>query len=1306
MKEKTIQSYRVRYKRYLLPLLFILVIWALFYLTRALERTVNFIVAEATNHSVELQIERLYGNFVYRVYTSDVDVKVSQGRVRVQADSLDVRLDIFDMIAVNLFFPESYLKNVRVTVLSDTSQKKAGNTPHGGFPPMPLLNLPNLHIDSTRVIVGNSVDIAIGRLTGAFYTDSLQAFMNLEISNAAITDQLHPLQKIRFIAGGDSGHYDIQRLEIIQEGDTLLTRGKMSILPGVPVQFDVNADLSILQLNKWVKISDTTPVINELTVRGQADFKGHYKDFFLDWKAKSIAPSRIYLNDFAGQLYYFDDDWYFPQLLIDSNLGTFRGTGNLSPSKGNFVLATIRNIRLPESLTGIPPLALDAWMNIEIEKPVIQALDGSGGLVLDSLQLGDFRADKIRLQFTAKNGRLVIADSSIMQLTPTSTVSFSGDVHRFKTLNLTAYAYNNALNDYLQPLTGESFEGPFTGLLNLSGPVSDPSLLANIDIDSIRHDLFRTNQVALIGSIDQLVSDPEGYVRFRAFGGSIGNKKISSVLARAAIADNIIRTDGIKLTDGNRELLIRGQVDLNRQMATLDTLDVSYDSYHLFSRMPFTVNWQGDTLKSDSLAILDNFGGRIYASRWTYPLSNRLTNIKLQEFDLAPLSRIMALQFPLSGKLTASLTAKQGKNTPIISGLIIADSLKLFSMDLNTITLNGEYSDDHISFPFLEIEGKSFKLDGRGKWNIANDDQDSKLGIEWHNFPARDLRHFFSDWPDFGGTVSGKIELAGHSRDPDITVNLDVKNAFYRDSKIRHFRSVLNLKNGFLSSDTIFTVIARDTVFADLIWRTNYNIANPVDFAFSDSFYVSTRANITSDSIDLNLIPFVDALSGKMQWDIDAIVTPDEVYFENGRLNLIEANISSTQFTNTFRNVHGIVDFERNQIEIIDVTAESKSPKSQVERLFSPIINLFVGEDKDKGILNINGIVSLNNINKPAVFIDLHGKEIYTQYFPANLETTATIENMRVSLYDSLIIAGDVDVNALNFEVDTDQLAKLQYLYGSTARTIEQQEQLPTDIRIKLSIPGNAFVRSKGFKLLNGFDLEVIGDLTFHQGKSTGIVGQLEVIDGRVSYLKDFDIRFGQVNFLSPRELDATADIIAERSEKNTYLFQFIVKGPLNNLQNQIIVLDALTRQEIKMADKDKIALLVSDFNADSLGQTGEKMLAEATGIALASLARQYHLADKIDFKSDQYIYGAGNINQFIYGKYLTSDLYLEYQGQFSHLNFSGAAIPSPNFTWQAGNQIGVRYRINKNWSLHSTLYRTWNNYNKYRLDIKWKKEF
>jgi hypothetical protein len=96
-----------------------------------------------------------------------------------------------------------------------------------------------------------------------------------------------------------------------------------------------------------------------------------------------------------------------------------------------------------------------------------------------------------------------------------------------------------------------------------------------------------------------------------------------------------------------------------------------------------------------------------------------------------------------------------------------------------------------------------------------------------------------------------------------------------------------------------------------------------------------------------------------MQWDIDAIVTPDEVYFENGRLNLIEANISSTQFTNTFRNVHGIVDFERNQIEIIDVTAESKSPKSQVERLFSPIINLFVGEDKDKGILNINGIVSL-----------------------------------------------------------------------------------------------------------------------------------------------------------------------------------------------------------------------------------------------------------------------------------------------------------------------------------------------------------
>jgi autotransporter translocation and assembly factor TamB len=70
-------------------------------------------------------------------------------------------------------------------------------------------------------------------------------------------------------------------------------------------------------------------------------------------------------------------------------------------------------------------------------------------------------------------------------------------------------------------------------------------------------------------------------------------------------------------------------------------------------------------------------------------------------------------------------------------------------------------------------------------------------------------------------------------------------------------------------------------------------------------------------------------------------------------------------------------------------------------------------------------------------------------------------------------------------------------------------------------------------------------------------------------------------------------------------------------------------------------------------------------------------------------------------GKYLTSDLYVEYTGMFG-----SNAVPAPTVTWKPGNQFGIQYRINRNWSVNSYYLRTQRGNNIYNVSLAWRLSF
>ena len=160
--------------------------------------------------------------------------------------------------------------------------------------------------------------------------------------------------------------------------------------------------------------------------------------------------------------------------------------------------------------------------------------------------------------------------------------------------------------------------------------------------------------------------------------------------------------------------------------------------------------------------------------------------------------------------------------------------------------------------------------------------------------------------------------------------------------------------------------------------------------------------------------------------------------------------------------------------------------------------------------------------------------------------------------------------------------------------------------------------------MINNFKIEILGELRIFQGKNTGIIGSLEMIDGSVYYIKNFDIQYGQLNFLSPNQIDTRIDLIATRTEKGKYIIQFVLKGSLENLQYELIVRDVQSNQVSPMAEKDVITLLTlgmetQEYASDSLLVTGSDLLTEATGKALEGLARKYNFADKVELIRCQY---------------------------------------------------------------------------------------
>jgi autotransporter translocation and assembly factor TamB len=359
---------------------------------------------------------------------------------------------------------------------------------------------------------------------------------------------------------------------------------------------------------------------------------------------------------------------------------------------------------------------------------------------------------------------------------------------------------------------------------------------------------------------------------------------------------------------------------------------------------------------------------------------------------------------------------------------------------------------------------------------------------------------------------------------------------------------------------------------------------------------------------------------------------------------------------------------------------------------------LFRGQTRKEGELFGDGTIDLEDVTRPKLNLSLKAYQLYLDYFVENTNFVVSTEDLRVRGKDTISVEGDITVDQGTYIVDIDNLRKNIYLVSS-----KPAKDRPITWNLNLSMPGNFNISSSKLDLLNNFSLEIMGNLRSIQeanAPATDLTGHLEIMSGKYgSWGQNFTVGTGSIDFTDPKVINPDINIRAEKKAGDYYV-ELTLTGNLEEIKQEIQIKDENGNYLTNLTDEEILSLVSLgriDFN---VAGAGENVISTSVETAIERGAEVLTGLDNVEVASND----GGKILEFqsiSLGKYLTSNLYVEYTGMFG-----SSYVPSPNLSWQSGNQIGIEYRINKNWSVDSRFMRTQRGNNIYKVALGWKTSF
>jgi hypothetical protein len=971
---------------------------------------------------------------------------------------------------------------------------------------------------------------------------------------------------------------------------------------------------------------------------------------------------------------------------------------------------------------------LSGSLYLLLDKLNLKNITGSGELLLYNSYIDSMRFDSLRFALEAFNNNFKIIEPSFLKLGENSKFTVKGELNRYQKVDFNLYTENNSLVSLTSAFNLDSIYGVFDGNLFLSGDLLNPDIEGFIWIPTLSKQELKLDSLILQIKLEQLSTQRVGDAFMTIMNGKYGTIEFTEIRADLLFKGNIIEIDTLLFANRENYISSSGYFDYNS-----DTISLGFDFFRIYYENYWIENDGQILFSSDSQeinieqALFSAPDNGIIELRGVLNQSDEdmQFGILMQNINISPLKQFIKTEMDFSGIIEADFELFYSPSHLELDVTMLGHDLSYNKIPFGSIDCGFQLKDNNIyvsNFKMLqgdsriELDGDvamSIGLEGKKSVNILEESL-ADLKITWENINLNNYGSLLNLTRPLKGKISGDLGLAGTLTNPEGEINIygdDITyDKFIADSLIITGK----FKNDSLILEYLSADLNETTIEGDGLLLMQMDFTNPDTMISKRPFVLNLRS--IDDKIEF--IQFlndqVERITGQFELDLQINGTLEKPALHRGFIKLNDGELELSRVRNRLLDVKIDAEIENNLMTIKTFSAQAVKKKDFLQKtygLIKRLFRLFGGSFKPEGVVDIDGTIRFKDLLHPELNLSMDMYQLYVDYFIENTELVISCNDLKISGRDTINLAGSLDIDEGAYIVDLAKLQKNIYLSETSAGEVRTLAW-----NLDLSLPGNFMISSSKLDLVNNFQFEISGDIRSIQephNPSMGLTGSMEILTGKYgSWGQDFEIQSGTIKFINPEQINPEIDILAEKRSRG-HIFELSILGNLEKQQLNLQVKDE-NHNYLNYSMSDKITLLslgttTSNLQPADFATARHDVITTSVETAIGRGMESITGLDRVevDLESKVVDLESTKLNDGLsdasisFGKYLTSNLYLEYKSQLGE-----GTIPAPKLSWAPGNQISLEYRFNKNWSINSFYAQTHRGNNLIQLSLYWKTTF
>ncbi len=1314
--------------------------------TDLIERGIEDYITNALNNSGEIHYSSLKGSLLNHVIIKDLQVKLP-GQAEVKAEHIELRYNPFSLIYGRIRISEALINKIEITLLSDSVETAVAESVPAAFPDIDSLLNEIQKIQPTAVLLDllppmNITDIKLfaGQIHNTNPEFSLQN-VELEIEKINVAKSSFNIQIHKISGAWPERDFYLRSLSLQIKGD----RDHLALN-----HFNLHTDASRVSLSAFYRMRDGADIninLYEFTLNFSDLYKlirdEKLKDGFLSGTFMlSGVPRRFesqcrltgrwqkhVLDSLEWALAYNTGKFKLQKLNVQSGRSALNLSGSGYQFRGGTGALTFTHINLHDLDTTLVKSDLNGALRFDVQNLNLLRAQGSGRLEMNASKIDVLPIDSLRFALQAERGNFKINDPSYIQFADSARFNLEGTVSRKLKTDLILSAFDNQLGKLVFFFGVDSLYAPFDGQIRLSGRLKDPAVSAVLSIPKLRWQDMAFDTISMNLYTEKLFSRRKGEAHFEIQKGRVGSIPLSGIKINSAIdGDRILVHEAIVSSGKNYfDAALQFEYDSLESVLEISRAEMVYDGYRLQNDGPLRFSMDAADITIDRFFLKGPAGSSLeLGGFWDLKAADLQAYLTLHKMELKPFEQFWQKKFRLSGSVAGFIEVLTPLHDPELDVEFSADSLMINGVALGQASGDLAFADSSVMVRALRFSKgiSSFNAEGGLAVKIGRlaqtegllpDETEANLILNWQNIRLQDYAPLLGLKKRIKGTTSGMINTSGTAGHPQMNQYLSLREFEYDRFRLDSLNMYSQYNDGYFLLDSLSGIL-NNTSFDMRGWlQYPLNLAR-LDTAIMDKpFQLALRSADNEITFISELDDQIERISGDYEMEFIFGGTAAAPALKSGFVHMEDGEVLLSRIRDPLRKVRVDAEIENSVFTLNRFSGRSVQEKDFLEKGWSMLKKLIPGSrtNRKEGQLIVTGTADVHDALRPRLDMKIRMNELYVDYFIENASVVLTTKNLTVKGQDTLFVEGGLLIPKGTYEVDLSKMKKNIYLSGTTI------SQTPPFLAVNLDveIPGNFVITSSPLDLANNFKIVILGNLhvIIEPPSDTPLIaGHIQTVSGKYgSWNQNFEVQSGSIDFKNPKVINPDINIVAVKMI-GPRLFEVTVSGSLEDLDQEIRIIEK--GQEINMSYLDKITLLtlgadmrqIASQTDSTFRGVGEDVATTSMLTAMERGAEKYVGLDKVEISSNETLLDLERMKlnnglkdaSISFGKYLTSDLYVEYRTQF------GGQFPAPKLSWQAGNRIGLQYRISRYWSVDSYYEKTTLGNNKVQLGIKWELTF